>query len=209
MASKAREMLSEKDVRERAKRAGSLARRDPPAVTEFLLAVLAAEPSMDVRISIVESLGDAPTPRLRQALSDLAASDANAYVSLSALERLRFLGVREERDLLQQRLDLARRAHDDAGFERLVRFAFPLFALAIILAAVPAPTSGADPEPSTDRLNKEIDNVKFTDNTVLDAEAVKFNIERIKDPNTPPPSPNRSSANQIQSETVVLPVVQV
>src|SRR5262245_38958699 len=84
LAQKAREMLSEKDVRERAKRAGSLASRDPAAVTEFLLAVLAAEPAVDVRISIVESLGDAPTPRLRQALSDLAASDADARVSLSA-----------------------------------------------------------------------------------------------------------------------------
>jgi len=49
-------------------------------------------------------------------------------------------------------------------------------------------------------------NVKFTDNTVLDAEAVKFNIDRIKDPNTPPPSPNRSSANQIQTLAVVDPL---
>lgn len=119
LAQKAREMLSERDVPERAKRAGNLARRDPAALTEFMLAVLAAEPSVDVRISIVESLGDAPTPRIRQALSDLAASDADFHVSLSALERLRFLTAREERDLLQQRLDLARRAHDDAGFERL------------------------------------------------------------------------------------------
>src|SRR5437773_861331 len=46
---------------------------------------------------------------------------------------------------------------------RFVRFALPLFALAITLAAVPVPSTGADQAPSTDRLNKEIDNVTFTD----------------------------------------------
>jgi peptide/nickel transport system substrate-binding protein len=49
-------------------------------------------------------------------------------------------------------------------------------------------------------------NVKFTDGTTLDADAVKFNIDRIKDPATPPPSPNRSSANQIASMQVVDPL---
>ena len=47
--------------------------------------------------------------------------------------------------------------------------------------------------------------MKFTDGTPLDAAAVKFNYERIKDPNTPPPSPNRSSANQITDMAVVDP----
>src|SRR5262247_3158374 len=49
LAQKAREMLSEKEVHERARRAGSLAEREPSALTEFLLAVLAAEPAVDVR----------------------------------------------------------------------------------------------------------------------------------------------------------------
>jgi peptide/nickel transport system substrate-binding protein len=48
-------------------------------------------------------------------------------------------------------------------------------------------------------------NVKFTDGTTLDADAVKFNINRILDPATTP-SPNRSSAQQITSMTVVDPL---
>ena len=51
--------------------------------------------------------------------------------------------------------------------------------------------------------------MKFTDGTPLDAAAVKFNYERIKDPNTPPPSPNRSSANQITDMAVVDPALAV
>jgi peptide/nickel transport system substrate-binding protein len=48
-------------------------------------------------------------------------------------------------------------------------------------------------------------NVKFTDGTTLDAEAVKFNINRIKDPATTP-SPNRSAANQITDMTATDPL---
>jgi peroxiredoxin len=44
---------------------------------------------------------------------------------------------------------------------RTARFAVPLLSLAVSLAALPAPAS--DPPPSTDRLNKEIDNVAVTD----------------------------------------------
>jgi peptide/nickel transport system substrate-binding protein len=48
-------------------------------------------------------------------------------------------------------------------------------------------------------------NVKFSDGTTLDANAVMFNIQRIQDPNTTP-DPNRSTANQITNMTVVDPL---
>jgi peroxiredoxin len=44
---------------------------------------------------------------------------------------------------------------------RIARIALPLLALAVVIA--PASSPAADPAPSTDRLNKEIDNVTFTD----------------------------------------------
>jgi peroxiredoxin len=44
---------------------------------------------------------------------------------------------------------------------RLAQFALPMLAITVALVPLPAPTVGADPEPSTDRLNKEIENVKL------------------------------------------------
>jgi len=48
-------------------------------------------------------------------------------------------------------------------------------------------------------------NVKFSDGTTLDADAVKFNIQRIQD-GAVTPNPNKSSAAQITSMTVVDPL---
>ena len=46
---------------------------------------------------------------------------------------------------------------------RFVRLTFPLLSLAVVLVAFRGGTSGADPMPSTDRLNKVVENVTFTD----------------------------------------------
>jgi tartrate-resistant acid phosphatase type 5 len=119
LAGPAKAILAETDERKRAKLAGALAKADPAAVTEFLLAVLSAEQSVTVRLSIVESLGKNSTPRIRRELAGLAASDSDVRVSLSALECLRVQQAQDGRDLLVKRLELARRTHDEAALARL------------------------------------------------------------------------------------------
>src|SRR5262245_22767955 len=50
-------ILSQSNEGERARLAADLARKDAAAVMEFLLAVLAADPSPQVRIAIIDRLG--------------------------------------------------------------------------------------------------------------------------------------------------------
>ncbi|HYV04366.1 MAG TPA: metallophosphoesterase [Blastocatellia bacterium] len=117
----AQAMLNQPDELRRAQLARQLANTDLNAVTDFLLAVLSSEPSARVRSAIVGSFGQGSNPRIREALGRIAASDADASVSLLALERLRLLLMVETRDLLVKRLELARQQGDEAGMARLAK----------------------------------------------------------------------------------------
>jgi hypothetical protein len=119
LADQARALLAETDERKRAQLTTALIRRDSNGVLDFVLAVLAVEPSPAVRLAIVDSLGRNTNPKMREALSKLAASDADVRVSLLALERLRVQLIQEGRDLLNKRLENARSARDDAAVTRL------------------------------------------------------------------------------------------
>ena len=119
LADQARAMLAETDERKRAQLTTALIRRDSNAVLDFLLAVLAVEQSATVRLAIVDSFGRNTNPKMREALSKLAASDADVRVSLLALERLRVQLIQDGRDLLNKRLENARSARDDAAVARL------------------------------------------------------------------------------------------
>ena len=116
---RAKAVLDETDERKRAALAGGLARSDPAAMTELLLAVLSTEQSASVRLAIVDSLGRHSSARVRAELARLASSDADLRVSLLALERLRAQLIQDGRDLLAKRLELARRSNDDAAVSRL------------------------------------------------------------------------------------------
>lgn len=115
----AKAMLDEADERKRAALATALWRKDSAGVMTFLLAVLAADSSASVRLSIVDSLGRNSNPRIRQELERVAASDPDVRVSLLALERLRVQLAMDGRDLLVKRLELARRSNDEPGLARL------------------------------------------------------------------------------------------
>ncbi|HSB12419.1 MAG TPA: metallophosphoesterase [Blastocatellia bacterium] len=115
----AKAVLDETDERKRAALAGALARSDPAAMSEFLLAVLSAEQAANVRLAIVDSLGRHSSASVRAELGRLASTDPDVRVSLLALERLRAQLTQDARDLLAKRLELARRSNDDAAVARL------------------------------------------------------------------------------------------
>lgn len=101
-------LLEQADEKSRARLADDLARLDPAATMEFLLAVLDTESSPLVRQRIVDRLGRHSHVRIREALERYATSDPDVRVSLAALERLRVQRTEQMRRLLWKRMDLAR-----------------------------------------------------------------------------------------------------
>src|SRR5262249_10412310 len=112
-------ILSQRDDRQRAELVAALARNSPDAAREFLLAVLASEPSPEVRSAIVNRLGRSSSRAVREVLAERAASDADPGVALQALERLRVAYARDLAALLERRMDQARAARDEAALRRL------------------------------------------------------------------------------------------
>ena len=119
LAERARAMVAEADERKRAQMATALIRSDANAVLDLMIAMLAVEQSASVRLAIVDSLGRNQSPKMREALTRLAASDPDVRVSLLALERLRVQLLQDAGGLVTRRLEAARKAHDEAAVARL------------------------------------------------------------------------------------------
>jgi tartrate-resistant acid phosphatase type 5 len=115
------ELLGQSDEKIRARLADDLARLDPVATMEFLLAVLETDASPLVRQRIVDRLGRHPHTRVRQALERVATSDPDVTVSLAALERLRVQRTEEMRQLLWKRMELARANDNGSVSSQLAR----------------------------------------------------------------------------------------
>lgn len=116
-----RALLNEKNDQRRASLASDLARKDAAATLEFLLAVLESDPAAVVRNAIIDRLGAQPHPQVKQALTQLATTDADAGVALRALDKLRAQQMRELGRLLARRMELARQNHDTAGWNALAQ----------------------------------------------------------------------------------------
>ena len=101
-------LLAQSDPKMRARLADDLARVDPAATMEFLLALLGPDSSPLVRQRIGDRLGRHAHARVREALERVATSDPDVSVSLVALERLRIQRTEEMRQLLWKRMELAR-----------------------------------------------------------------------------------------------------
>jgi len=114
-------ILSQTDEKQRARLAGDLVRKDAAGAMEFLLALLASEPSAQVRTAIVDRLGRYSHPQVRQALERQALSDANTDVALLAIERLRAQQAQELSKLVSQRLEKERATGDDAALRKLAQ----------------------------------------------------------------------------------------
>jgi hypothetical protein len=102
------EILSATDDAKRAKLAGGLAKEEPKAAERFLVALLDEDPASVVRQAIVNELGHHPGAMTQQALRGHAASDPSVTVSLLALERLRESSMEDLRQMLEQRVEIAR-----------------------------------------------------------------------------------------------------
>ena len=112
-------ILNQTNERERARLAGDLARKDPAGAMEFLLKVLATDPSPQVRTAIIDRLGRLSNPQVRQALQQCVVSDADNGVALLALKRLRTQQTQDLAKLLNQRMEQARAKGDEAALRQL------------------------------------------------------------------------------------------
>ncbi|MGH9846462.1 MAG: hypothetical protein ACREEM_47805, partial [Blastocatellia bacterium] len=122
-------LLNEKDEQKRVRLAGELIAADSRATLDFMLAVFATDPAVAVRRVILYELGRRPNvssqPHFVQALERCVATEPDAGVAISALDKLRAHRMREMRKLLTLRLEAARQKHDpkydEAAFRLLAR----------------------------------------------------------------------------------------
>jgi len=116
-----RALLNQRDEAQRARLVRDLAREHGASVVEFLLPVLAADPSPRVRVEIVDRLGRYSNPQVRQAMERCVASDPDVDVALLALERLRVQQTQDLARLLGQRMEQARAQSDEAALRQLAQ----------------------------------------------------------------------------------------
>ncbi|MFN0087870.1 MAG: metallophosphoesterase [Blastocatellia bacterium] len=112
-------VLTRTDEIQRARLAGDLTRNHAADAMEFLLAMLADDPSARVRTAIVDRLGRHSHPRVRQAMEQYALSAADADSALLAIERLRALQAQELARLVAQRLEKERAGGDAAALRKV------------------------------------------------------------------------------------------
>jgi hypothetical protein len=104
---------------ERGKLAAKLGEQEPDRSAAFLAALLEHDDSAKVRAQIVSGLGGHQNPEMRRVLERTAASDADAGVSVLALEKLRERDAADLQAILKERLERAKREGDTAGAARL------------------------------------------------------------------------------------------
>ncbi|HVF89656.1 MAG TPA: metallophosphoesterase [Blastocatellia bacterium] len=112
-------VLGEPDEVARIRIATELARTGTPESMDFLISVLTSDRSARVRYAIIEGIGSRPSPRVREALEMVAASDPEAGVAILALEKMRGQRARELRELLAKRIAMARRDGDKEALRKL------------------------------------------------------------------------------------------
>ena len=112
-------LLTQSDNKLRARLADDLARKDPEAAMDFLLSVLEADPSPEVRAAVVDRLGRYPDPKIQLALRRCVLSDPATRVVLVAIERLRVQQNQELAQLLKRRIEQARSTGDEAALRQL------------------------------------------------------------------------------------------
>lgn len=114
-----RALLAEADEQKRAALAREFVRLPGTDGIDFLLGVLATDPSSRVRFEILDRLGRMADPRVRAVLPQIASSDPDTRLALLALEQLRLQQTRELSRLLNQRLEKARTTGNADDFRKL------------------------------------------------------------------------------------------
>jgi hypothetical protein len=114
-----RAALGQKNEAQRARLLRDLVREHGERTIEFMLAVLATDPSPRVRTEIVDRVGRYSNRQVRQALERHAAEDPDPELALMALDRLREQQVRDLSRLLAQRIERARASGNEGELRRL------------------------------------------------------------------------------------------
>lgn len=113
-------LQAEPDGKKRAAEVRELIRHFDKSMIGPLLELADHDPEPAVRMAIVESLGGLSTPSVQEFLERHAASDADAAVSIMALERLRQHQARQLAAIFEKRLALAHQQRDEASLKLLV-----------------------------------------------------------------------------------------
>src|SRR5687768_11234501 len=116
-----RAILSEPDEGKREDLVEALADADVIGALDFLLTLLEADPSADVREQIVDEFEGVVDPRVGPALERRVLHDSDPDIAMAALEILRARATIPLMTLLEQRIRDVRGAGDDAQLRRLVR----------------------------------------------------------------------------------------
>jgi tartrate-resistant acid phosphatase type 5 len=119
LRSQGKALLDQTGEAARANLARELVRNHAAAAMEFLLFVLAVDPSSRVRSEIVDRLGRYPHPRVREAMKNQVVADSDTSIALKALDQLRAQESRELAELLDQRIEKARTEGDEKAFRLL------------------------------------------------------------------------------------------
>lgn len=116
-----RAVLAETDEDVRADLAEALAELDAAATLDFLLALLATDPSPVVREEIVDALEDNPDARVGPALEQRVLADPSPDLAMIALDLLRARATTPLLRLLETRIERVRTAGDAVEVQRLTR----------------------------------------------------------------------------------------
>jgi tartrate-resistant acid phosphatase type 5 len=114
-------ILAEPDEEKRADLAEALAETDPLASLDFLLALLDADPSADVREEIVDALEDVDDERVGPALERRVLTDPDLDIAMASIELLRARATIPLLRLLERRIDSERQNGIGGAVDRLVR----------------------------------------------------------------------------------------
>ena len=115
-----RRVLAEGDDEKRADLAEALAETDPLGALDFLLALLEADPSAEVREQIVDELEDVDDDRVGAALARRVLADPDVDIAIAAMELLRARATLPLLRLLERRLESERHNGGSEAVDRLV-----------------------------------------------------------------------------------------
>jgi tartrate-resistant acid phosphatase type 5 len=113
------ELLAEPDAEKRAETVRALLKKPDPSTIPQLLQVGDSDPAPEVRKLVVKGLGRSSDPAVLDFLERRAISDADATLSILALEQLQENQARRLGQMVEKRLSMARQQGDAKSLEAL------------------------------------------------------------------------------------------
>ncbi len=111
--------LTIEDAAKRAQAVTDLAKQDTEGALNFLLQLLSSDSAAIVRRSAIVAIGNRPQPKVIAALEKVAAADPDADLAIFALARLRVMRMAALKQVLKERVELAKKNNDQANLAKL------------------------------------------------------------------------------------------